>query len=113
MIRMNRIVRKYLIKFVSDHQKDWNERLHLYGKGALVVEIIVLFSQGLRGIPYEFKFGLKPHEQVLPHEKDYIFNLSKRMNEINYRARGTFLETSKQAVTLELKKRTTTSSFLL
>lgn len=97
--RMNRTVIKYLSKVVADHQRDWDQQLHLFllAYRASIHETTghspanVLFGRELR-LPCDLKFGFKPNEEVVGD--DYVSKLRKRMDEIHDRVRANIHEAS-------------------
>ena len=90
--RMNRTMGRYLSKVVSDHQRDWDQYLHLFllAYRSSVNETTgqtpanVLFGRELR-LPCDLKFGFKPDEEVAG--EDYVTNLRKRMDNIHEKVR--------------------------
>lgn len=91
--RMNRTMGKYLSKVVSDHQRDWDQYLHLFlmANRASVHETTgqtpacLMFGRELR-LPCDLEFGSPPAEQDVAGE-DYATKLKERLIEIHDRAR--------------------------
>jgi transposase InsO family protein/predicted aspartyl protease len=90
--RMNRTLNRYLSKVVSDHQRDWDQHLHLflmaYRSSAHETTgqspANIAFGRELR-LPCDLKFGCKPGENLA--NDDYVANLRRKMDDIHRRVR--------------------------
>ncbi|KAJ8932199.1 hypothetical protein NQ318_009568 [Aromia moschata] len=91
--RMNRSINRYLSKVVSDHQRDWDQFLHLFllayrssiheTTGQIPASIVM--SRELR-LPCDLKFGCTPGDDVAG--EDYVSTLRQRMDDIHERVRS-------------------------
>ncbi|KAJ8939041.1 hypothetical protein NQ318_007672 [Aromia moschata] len=91
--RMNRTINRYLSKVVSDHQRDWDQFLHLFllayrssvheTTGQTPASIVM--GRELR-LPYDLKFGCTPGDDVAG--EDYVSTLRQRMDDIHERVRS-------------------------
>src|SRR5436190_5845630 len=99
--RMNRTINKYLSKVVSDHQRDWDNYLHLFllAYRASVHETTgqspakIIFGHELR-LPCNLNFGIKPGEEIAG--EDYVSDLRHRMEDIHNRVRTNIQSASDQ-----------------
>jgi hypothetical protein len=90
--RMNKTINRHLAKVVSDHQKDWDQLLHLFllayrssiheSTGQSPASIIM--GRELR-LPCDLKFGCPPGEDVAG--EDYVSDLRRKMEDIHQRVR--------------------------
>ncbi|KAJ8943214.1 hypothetical protein NQ318_016727 [Aromia moschata] len=88
--RMNRTINRYLSKVVSDHQRDWDQFLHLFllayrssiheTTGQIPASIVM--GRELR-LPCDLKFGCTPGDDVAG--EDYISPLRQSMDDIHER----------------------------
>lgn len=99
--RMNRTMGRYLSKVVSDHQRDWDQYLHLFllAYRSSVHESTghspanILFGRELR-LPCDLQFGIRPEEELA--DDDYVTNLRRRMNGIHEEVRSNLQEASER-----------------
>ncbi|MCD1431043.1 DDE-type integrase/transposase/recombinase [Klebsiella pneumoniae] len=90
--RMNRTINRYLAKVVSDHQRDWDQFLHLFlmAYRSSVHETTgqtpssIVMGRELR-LPCDLKFGSPPGDAVAG--EDYVSELRDRMADIHERVR--------------------------
>ncbi len=90
--RLNRTIGKFLSKAVSDHQKDWDEYIHLFllAYRSAIHETTgqtpasVIFGRELR-LPCDLQYGAKPGEDLVG--EDYVTDLRRKMNAIHDRVR--------------------------
>ncbi|KAG5896051.1 hypothetical protein JTB14_011046 [Gonioctena quinquepunctata] len=90
--RMNRTINRHLSKVVSDHQRDWDQYLHLFlmayrsavheSTGQTPASIIM--GRELR-LPCDLKFGIPPGQDTAG--EDYVSKLRQRMDDIHERVR--------------------------
>ncbi|KAG5891945.1 hypothetical protein JTB14_002221 [Gonioctena quinquepunctata] len=90
--RMNRTINRHLSKVVSDHQRDWDQYLHLFlmayrsavheSTGQTPASIIM--GRKLR-LPCDLKFGIPPGQDTAG--EDYVSKLRQRMDDIHERVR--------------------------
>ncbi|KAG5888709.1 hypothetical protein JTB14_035774 [Gonioctena quinquepunctata] len=88
--RMNRTINRHLSKVVSDHQRDWDQYLHLFlmayrsavheSTGQTPASIIM--GRELR-LPCDLKFGIPPGQDTAG--EDYVSKLRQRMDDIHER----------------------------
>ena len=89
---MNKTINRHLAKVVSDHQRDWDQLLHLFllayrssvheSTGQSPASIIM--GRELR-LPCDLKFGCPPGEDVAG--EDYESDLRRKMEDIHQRVR--------------------------
>ncbi|KAG5886025.1 hypothetical protein JTB14_023666 [Gonioctena quinquepunctata] len=90
--RMNRTINRHLSKVVSDHQRDWDQYLHLFlmayrsavheSTGQTPASIIM--GRELR-LPCDLKFGIPPGTRHCG--EDYVSKLRQRMGDMHERVR--------------------------
>ncbi|KAG5885997.1 hypothetical protein JTB14_025391 [Gonioctena quinquepunctata] len=90
--RMNRTINRHLSKVVSDHQRDWDQYLHLFlmayrsavheSTGQTPASIIM--GRELR-LPCDLKFVIPPGQDTAG--EDYVSKLRQRMDDIHERVR--------------------------
>lgn len=99
--RMNRTMGRYLSKVVSDHQRDWDQYLHLFllayrssvNESTGHTPANILFGHELR-LPCDLQFGIKPDEELV--DDDYVTNLRQRMNGVHEKVRQNLQESSER-----------------
>jgi len=85
--RMNRTMGKYLAKVVADHQRDWDQYLHLFTMAyrSAVQELTgktparIMLGREIR-LPCDLEFGCKPGEEIAG--EDYVVDLERKMDYI-------------------------------
>ncbi|POS82770.1 hypothetical protein EPUL_005785, partial [Erysiphe pulchra] len=90
--RMNRTMGKYLAKVVSEHQRDWDQYLHLFllayrssiNETTGQTPANVIFGREVR-LPCDLQFGIRPNEDIAG--EDYVATLRRRMDDIHERVR--------------------------
>ena len=90
--RMNRTLQNMLAKYVSDHQRDWDEHLPLMmmayrssvHASTQYTPFYLLFGHEVR-LPVDVMFGRQPNHK--PEVSDYVRNLRDTLEEVHEHAR--------------------------
>ena len=90
--RMNRTLQDMLAKYVSDHQRDWDEHLPLVmmayrssvHASTQYTPFYLLFGHEVR-LPVDVMFGRQPNHK--PEVSDYVRNLRDTLEEVHEHAR--------------------------
>ena len=90
--RMNRTLQDMLAKYVSDHQRDWDEHLPLVmmayrssvHTSTQYTPFYLLFGHEVR-LPVDVMFGRQPNHK--PEVSDYVRNLRDTLEEVHEHAR--------------------------
>ncbi|KAJ8937832.1 hypothetical protein NQ318_016712 [Aromia moschata] len=91
--RINMTINRYLSKVVSDHQRDWDQFLHMFllayrssvHETTEQIPASIVMGRELR-LPCDLKFGCTPVDDVAG--EDYVSTLRQRMEDIHEKVRS-------------------------